>query len=434
MDRRGFLLQAGLAATAATVIRACRDDGPSHNAIASGDDWDKVRNQFNLSRGVIDLSAMFIASHPKPVRDAIEQHRQALDDSPTVYLRSSISRYEDELLQSAAEYLGASPRDIAVTDSTTMGLGLVYTGLKISAEQEVLTTAHGYYATRESLRLASERTGARIREIELYQQLESVTEDEIVYNLTQAIAAATRIVALTWVHSSTGLKLPLGRISQALTEVNKEREEGQQVLLCVDGVHGFGVEDVEMKDTGCDFFMAGCHKWLFGPRGTGIIWGNARAWSAVVPIIPTFMDDGVRDAWLRGEEPEGRTTGPRMTPGGFKPFEHQWATAEAFRFHLSIGKTKIARRTHELSSQLKEGLAGMSQVKLYTPRAQNLSSGIVCFDVDGLSPRGVVDRLRQRNIIATTTPYIPSYARLSPSIRNSPQEVDAALTEIRALA
>ena len=117
MDRRGFLLQAGLAVTAATVSRACRDDGPSHNAIASGDDWDKVRNQFNLSRDVIDLSAMFIASHPKPVRDAIEQHRQALDDSPTVYLRSSISRYEDELLQSAAEYLGASPRDIAVTDS-----------------------------------------------------------------------------------------------------------------------------------------------------------------------------------------------------------------------------------------------------------------------------------------------------------------------------
>jgi aspartate aminotransferase-like enzyme len=28
----------------------------------------------------------------------------------------------------------------------------------------------------------------------------------------------------------------------------------------MDAVHGFGVEDVEMADAGCDFFIAGCHK------------------------------------------------------------------------------------------------------------------------------------------------------------------------------
>jgi isopenicillin-N epimerase len=131
----------------------------------------------------------------------------------------------------------------------------------------------------------------------------------------------------------------------------------------------FGVEDVEMKEIGCDLFMAGCHKWLFGPRGNGIIWGNKRAWSAVSPIIPTFMDDEVRSAWMRDEQAPVRTTGRRMTPGGFKAFEHQWAMAEAFMFHLDIGKDKIAARTRELNHQFKEGLAGMSHVKLlYTTR------------------------------------------------------------------
>ena len=60
----------------------------------------------------------------------------------------------------------------------------------------------------------------------------------------------------------------------------------------------------------------------------------------------------------------------------------------------------------------------MSHVTLYTPRAVQLSAGIVCFDVSGMSPRAVVERLRERNIVATTTPYAPSYARVSPSIRN----------------
>jgi isopenicillin-N epimerase len=44
---------------------------------------------------------------------------------------------------------------------------------------------------------------------------------------------------------------------------------------------------------------------------------------AVSPIIPTFMDDEVRNAWMRDDEPPERTTGRRMTPGGFKTFEHQ---------------------------------------------------------------------------------------------------------------
>jgi selenocysteine lyase/cysteine desulfurase len=315
-----------------------------------------------------------------------------------------------------------------------MGLGLVYNGLTLLPGQQILTTLHDYYATHESLRLAAERSGAEIREIQLYQQEDTVTKDEIVNNIKNAVVPETRVVALTWVHSSTGLKLPLKEIADGLKEINAERDEQQKILMCVDGVHGFGVEDIDVKETGCDFFMAGCHKWLFGPRGTGIIWGNERAWLAVNPIIPTFMDDEVRNAWMRNDDSPQRTTARRMTPGGFKAFEHQWALAEAFRFHLDIGKDKIASRTHELNRQFKEGLANMSHVKVYTPRDANLSSGIVCFDIDGMSPREVVGRLRQRNIIATVTPYAQSHARVSPSIRNSPQELEIALREIRMLA
>jgi len=51
----------------------------------------------------------------------------------------------------------------------------------------------------------------------------------------------TRVIAVTWVHSSTGLKIPVGRIADALKAVNARRSEEDRALLCVDGVHGFGV-------------------------------------------------------------------------------------------------------------------------------------------------------------------------------------------------
>ena len=66
--------------------------------------------------------------------------------------------------------------------------------------------------------------------------------------------------------------------------------------------------------------------------------------------------------------------------------------------------------------------------------SDELSAGIICFEVEGWKPADAVHRLEERRIIATVTPYATKYVRISPSLFNSPQEVDTALGEIRALA
>ena len=43
--------------------------------------------------------------------------------------------------------------------------------------------------------------------------------------------AKTRVVAVTWVHSGTGVKLPIRRIADALAPVNANRDEGDRALL-----------------------------------------------------------------------------------------------------------------------------------------------------------------------------------------------------------
>ena len=107
--------------------------------------------------------------------------------------------------------------------------------------------------------------------------------------------------------------------------------------------------------------------------------------------------------------------------------------AEAFRFHQRLGRPRIAARIHALARQLKEGLSRMRHVRLYTPLDDRLSAGIVCFDVNGMEPREVVQRLRQRNVIASTTPYDPSYARFSPMVFNTPEEMERTLKAVHEL-
>ena len=394
--------------------------------------WEGVRRQFALEPGKANFTSFLLASHPAPVRRAIEGHRKGLDGNPRDYLNEHELRLEEEVLGAAAGYLGASPDEIALTDSTTMGLGLLYGGLRLAEGQEVVTTEHDFYATHEALRFRAERSGAVVRRIRLYDEPETASEDGIVGAIVGALRPSTRYVALTWVHSSTGVRLPIRAIADAVVEVNEGRDEGDRVLVCVDGVHGFGVEDVAVAALGCAGFSSGCHKWLYGPRGTGVLWGREEAWPAVAPTIPTF-DGRSYLAWIEGRPPEDTPPGAAMTPGGFHSFEHRWALADAFAFHGEIGRARIAERTHALARQLKEGVQSTGRARLKTPLNDVLSSGLVCLEVDGLDPREVVGRLDQRNIAASVTPYATQYVRLGPSILNTPAEVDKVVAAIAEL-
>jgi selenocysteine lyase/cysteine desulfurase len=272
-----------------------------------------------------------------------------------------------------------------------------------------------------------------LKRIPLYEDIARVSAESLVEAIIRAVTPETRLVALTWVHSSTGLKMPIAEIAARLEAINAGRERGKEVLLGVDGVHGFGVEDVSFSGLGCDFLMAGCHKWLFGPRGTGIMVASERGFAATRPIVPTFLDSDVFQAWLKDSEPDAVRDGATMSPGGFKPFEHRWALAEAFRLHQQIGKDRIMTRTHELATALKLGLKGLSHVRLVTPLDAGLSSGIVSFDIDGFSARGAVDALRDKRVIASAAPYATPHVRLTPSLTNSDADIDAALAAIAEL-
>jgi len=416
--RREFLgLGAALAGSALVGAAGCSPDEPA--PVADVDSWDGVRALFALAPDVLHFASFLLAAHPRQVREAIQQHRRELDANPVEYLHANEQSLEHGVREAAGRYLTTSPDEIALTDSTTMGLGLMYRGLRLSPGDEIVTTEHDFYATHVSLRAAATRSGAALRFVRLYDDPATATRGRIVDSIARALTPRTRCLAVTWVHSSTGVKLPLDEIAAVVHAANRDRPERERALLCVDGVHAFGVEETSPVELGCDLFATGCHKWLFGPRGTGLVWGRPDAWQHVTHTIPSFTATG--------------TPGSAMTPGGFHSFEHRWALAEAFLFQRRIGRQRIAARTHVLNAHLKSALAGMPHVTLHTPRAASLSAGLVCFEVRSLPAQEVVERLAARGIVATVTPYTPTYARVGPSIVNTPAEIRRAVRALRAL-
>ncbi len=439
-SRRQFLAASGALAAASLapgrLLAAVRRHTPAPPKLS---DWEAVRAQFRLDPEHLHFASFYLASHPTAVRDAVDGFRRALDAEPYLMVERSMFTSEAASLQvqvceAAADYIGGKREDIAVTGNTTTGLALVYHGLVLKPGDEVLTTEHDHYSHLESIRLATERAGASMRQIALFDDPAQASSGTIVERLRAAIRPATRAVGITWVHSSSGVRLPLRDIAGAVREANRGRDEKDAVLLVVDGVHGLGAVDERPADTGIDFFCAGTHKWIFAPRGTGIVWGTPQAWARLRPTIPTFSSLEVFDTWLKGEKLSGPTRAWHVSPGGFAAYEHQWGAVAAFRFHEQLGRARVAARIRDLNDQCKDGLARIPKVRLRTPRDPALSAGLTCFEVAGQAPDGVVKRLLERKIVASTSPYRVAYARLAPSLVNSRDEVERALAAVRAIA
>src|SRR5215217_8634661 len=85
MRRRDFLARAGALAVAPGALAACSEE----TAAAPGG-WAGVRAQFALRERERNFAAWYLASHPKPVRDAIERHRRGLDASPHEYVERHV--------------------------------------------------------------------------------------------------------------------------------------------------------------------------------------------------------------------------------------------------------------------------------------------------------------------------------------------------------
>ena len=417
-NRREFLKQAGILAAALPLGASLPNvAGTANAAPATGNKWAQLQQLFDQDPAYLHFSNFLITSHPKPVREAIERHRAALDKNPGLAMdwdHGVIEQREENVRVWAGRYLQADARQIALTGSTTEGLAMIYGGVHVRPDQEILTTEHEHYATHTILALRSERDGTRVRKIRLFKDSYSASKAEILAAIDGAIRPETRVLGMCWVHSGSGMKLPIGEIGAIVDQHNRGRSDADRIVYVVDGVHGFGVDNLNFAQMNCDFFIAGTHKWMFGPRGTGIVCSRFAEVRYVTPIIPTFS--------------EATAFSTTMTPGGYHSFEHRWALDEAFKLHLELGKAEVEARIHALNSYLKQRLQQRPQIELVTPLSPELSAGFTFFRVKGKDSDKIAAHLMANCVVADAVHRdVGPVIRTAPGLLNDEEQIDRLL-------
>lgn len=231
-------------------------------------DFQAFRSEFPVLEKVAYLNTGTDGPLPRCSTDAAtaELERELRDGRSGVAYFGHLGRLAEELREALAQLLGATADEVALTRSTTDGMNVVLTGLRLASGDEVLTSNEehaGLLAPLGSLR----RRGVTIRIAPFDRVAEAVTEQ-------------TSLIAVSHVSWLSGAVMP----------VEELRATGVPLLL--DGAQALGAIPVDVRALGCDFYAAAGQKWLCGPDGTGVLFVSEDRCEQLGVPWPNYMSLG----------------------------------------------------------------------------------------------------------------------------------------------
>ena len=367
-------------------------------------------------RCVIDCEARYYAEYNANIHRGIHALSQEATDA-----------YE-AARERVRGFLNAARREeIVFVRGATEAINLVAAsyGQRLKAGDEILITGMEHHSNIVPWQLLCERSGAvlRVAAIDDAGELDMAAFEGL-------LGARTRIVAITQVSNALGTINPV----RQMIELARARADGAVVL--VDGAQAAPHVAVDVQALGCDFYAFSGHK-LYGPTGTGVLYGKAPLLEAMPP-------------WQGGGDMIRQVTFAKSTwndlpykfEAGTPNIAGNIALGEAIGYVQAIGLEAIAAHEHALLARAMELAAGCPGLRpIGTARDK---AGIFSFVLDGVHAHDVGTILDQEGVAVRTGHHcampvmerfgVPATVRASFALYNTPAEVDAlfaALAKVR---
>jgi isopenicillin-N epimerase len=371
--------------------------------------WSEVRGQFLFPAELTPMNAANLCPAPRPVVESIERWSRALDSDPSPGTREKLPVAREESRRLMAEFLGVTPEEIVLTRNTSEANNLVSSGLTLKPDDEVVAFADNHPSALRAWQLKGERAGFRV--IVVPQVNPHPGAEHYLDAFTRALTPRTRVLAFSHVTNTTGDLLPATELCRIA------RERG--VLTLVDGAQTFGVLAVQPAEIGADFYTGSAHKWLCGPKETGILYVRREMQDRLAPSIISLYAGRVGAS--RTLEAMGQRDEPALA-----------ALGDAVGFQARIGRERIEQRARELAQALMDGLRTLPGLTLWTHPDPARSAAVVSFQPGSLNPQRLATALYQRDriVCATRGGQDRPGIRLSPHLYNLASEVERTVEAI----
>ncbi|KAI0970487.1 aminotransferase family protein-like protein [Xylaria arbuscula] len=234
-------------------------------------------------------------TYPLSVRDAHQALREEVEAAPDRFI---VLDWPARLRESRAlisNFLNCETDELVLVPNATTGSDTVLKNIRWEKGDVVLVYEVVYEAVAAGLQWLVDTFGVRVEVVPLPLPMgDAEIVDAMVgaaRRIRQSAGERLRLAIVDTVVSMPGLRIPFEALVPAL--------QAEGALVFVDGAHGIGHVDIDLKTLKPDFFVTSLNKWLFVPRGVSALYVARRHQGLIRTSLPTSVR-------YRGRVEEGR--------------------------------------------------------------------------------------------------------------------------------
>jgi isopenicillin-N epimerase len=426
MDRRNFISLAGRglglatisSATLASLLRNVQAATKSvahlspEEAAADEDYWATIQNSFSVTRGIINLNNGGVSPSPKIVTEALVRYIWEQEDLPAYTMWEILEPQSETIRTGLAELFSCDREEIAITRNASESLEILLDGMDFKSGDEILTTTQDYPRMLTTLRQREQRENLKLKLIKV--PIPPKNLNEIAAAFEQGITDRTRLILISHMINITGQITPV----KAVCDLARSRG----IETIVDGAHSFAQFDFKQPDLGCDYFGTSLHKWLYAPKGTGLLYVKR---DKIPKIWPLMAAESKQVSDIRKFEEIGtHSAAPKLAIG------------EALLFHNGIGGKRKEARLRYLSRYWMNKLKDVPKIRFNTSFDSVQSCAIANVHIEGTDPKAVTKYLFDKHRIFTVPIIHDEFQgiRITPNVYTTLAELDRFVDVMQRIA
>ena len=257
MKRRNFLKTSAALPFVSPLMISNVVDEPSKSSTYP---WvRKARRSIPATSGSFFQTAG-IGPSPKIVMDSVSkilafQNNGPVD--PNIY--SKMSKIEPGLREHLADMFGAYPDEIALTHSTSEGINIASWSINWKKGDRVLISNQEHPANTIPWYSLAKRYGIAV------DRLDFSSDTNIINEIKSNIGSKTRMVSIPHISRNNGRALTVEE-SKEIAAILRSKK----IRYHLDGAQGPLCASFDFHDLGSDYYSTCGHKWIMGPKGTGV--------------------------------------------------------------------------------------------------------------------------------------------------------------------
>jgi isopenicillin-N epimerase len=245
--------------------------------------------QWSLDPRVAYLNHGAFGASPIATQQFQRKIRQEVERQPALFFEQRYGELLDQSRRALARFVGADVEGLVPVANATTGVNTVLHGLQFKAGDELLVTSHGYNACRNALEALAKRQGATVVAVDL--PFPVAEHEDLTGRILSRVTPRTRLAMLDHVTSPTALVLPLKQLVDEL--------ETREIPVLVDGAHGPGMLDLDVKALGASWYIGNAHKWLCAPRAAAFLWAREDRRDGLHPLVISHGANMPREGRVR---------------------------------------------------------------------------------------------------------------------------------------